>query len=77
MEFAIFISHLADNSLLHVIFSDPVVKADVDAMKIQLRNYSSQEIGKTIVYLNGTGEACRLQECNMGNLICDAVVRKQ
>ncbi|KAL8186223.1 UNVERIFIED_CONTAM: hypothetical protein K2H54_066268 [Gekko kuhli] len=53
---------------------DAEVKAQVDVMRVQLNNFSSQEIGKTIVYLNGTSEACRFQECNMGNLICDAVV---
>uniref|UniRef100_G1KR52 Snake venom 5'-nucleotidase n=2 Tax=Anolis carolinensis TaxID=28377 RepID=G1KR52_ANOCA len=53
---------------------DPIVKAEVDKMKVELRNFSSKEIGKTIVYLNGTSQACRFQECNMGNLICDAVV---
>ncbi|XP_007427924.1 5'-nucleotidase [Python bivittatus] len=53
---------------------DPAVKAEIDRLKIQLQNFSSQEIGKTIVYLNGTTHACRFQECNMGNLICDAVV---
>ncbi|XP_015264873.1 PREDICTED: 5'-nucleotidase [Gekko japonicus] len=53
---------------------DAEVRAQVDVMRVQLNNYSSQEIGKTIVYLNGTSEACRFQECNMGNLICDAVV---
>ncbi|XP_063168612.1 5'-nucleotidase [Candoia aspera] len=53
---------------------DPAVKAEVNRMKIQLQNFSSQEIGKTVVYLNGTTQACRFQECNMGNLICDAVV---
>ncbi|KAF7246890.1 Snake venom 5'-nucleotidase [Varanus komodoensis] len=53
---------------------DPAVKAEVESMKLQLQNFSSQEIGKTIVYLNGTSQACRFRECNMGNLICDAVV---
>ncbi|XP_054856548.1 5'-nucleotidase [Eublepharis macularius] len=53
---------------------DAEVKAQVDMLRVQLNNFSSQEIGKTIVYLNGTSEACRIQECNMGNLICDAVV---
>ncbi|XP_026581084.1 snake venom 5'-nucleotidase-like [Pseudonaja textilis] len=43
-------------------------------MKDQLQSYSSQVIGRTIVYLNGTTHACRFHECNLGNLICDAVV---
>ncbi|KAG8147587.1 putative Venom 5'-nucleotidase protein, partial [Naja naja] len=53
---------------------DPAVKAEISRMKVQLQNYSSQEIGRTIVYLNGTTHACRFHECNLGNLICDAVV---
>uniref|UniRef100_A0A194AS98 Snake venom 5'-nucleotidase n=1 Tax=Micrurus tener TaxID=1114301 RepID=A0A194AS98_9SAUR len=53
---------------------DPAVKAEVSRMKVQLQKYSKQEIGKTIVYLNGTTHACRFHECNLGNLICDAVV---
>uniref|UniRef100_A0A8D0H4L0 Snake venom 5'-nucleotidase n=1 Tax=Sphenodon punctatus TaxID=8508 RepID=A0A8D0H4L0_SPHPU len=53
---------------------DPVLRADVDEMRKQLNNFSSQEIGKTIVYLNGTSQACRVRECNMGNLICDAMI---
>uniref|UniRef100_A0A8D0DVU1 Snake venom 5'-nucleotidase n=1 Tax=Salvator merianae TaxID=96440 RepID=A0A8D0DVU1_SALMN len=53
---------------------DPAMKAEVERWKINLQNFSSQELGKTIVYLNGTSQACRFQECNMGNLICDAVV---
>lgn len=31
-------------------------------------------MGKTIVYLNGSSQSCRFRECNMGNLICDAMV---
>nr|XP_056712167.1 5'-nucleotidase [Euleptes europaea] len=53
---------------------DAKVKAEVDTMRVELNKFFSKEIGKTIVYLNGTSEACRLQECNMGNMICDAVV---
>uniref|UniRef100_A0A194APR8 Snake venom 5'-nucleotidase n=1 Tax=Sistrurus tergeminus TaxID=8757 RepID=A0A194APR8_SISTE len=56
------------------ISEDQDIKAEVNKMKIQLHNYSSQEIGKTIVYLNGTTQACRFHECNLGNLICDAVI---
>ncbi|XP_032661145.1 5'-nucleotidase isoform X2 [Chelonoidis abingdonii] len=53
---------------------DEVLKEEVDKWKIQLNNFSSQVIGKTIVYLNGTSQACRFQECNLGNLICDAMI---
>ncbi|XP_053566466.1 5'-nucleotidase [Bombina bombina] len=53
---------------------DPVLLAEVNKWKEQLSNYSSQEIGKTLVYLNGSSLECRNRECNMGNLICDAMV---
>jgi len=33
-----------------------------------------QVIGKTRVLLDGDSKSCRRQECNMGNLICDALL---
>lgn len=59
------------------ILLDPSIKADVDSWKVKLANYSSQFVGKTLVYLNGTFEECRFRECNLGNLICDAMVSHQ
>uniref|UniRef100_A0A672K2Y9 5'-nucleotidase n=1 Tax=Sinocyclocheilus grahami TaxID=75366 RepID=A0A672K2Y9_SINGR len=53
---------------------DPVIQAEVDAWRKNLANYSSQYVGQTLVYLNGTFEECRFRECNLGNLICDAMV---
>ncbi|KAJ8366529.1 hypothetical protein AAFF_G00350830, partial [Aldrovandia affinis] len=54
---------------------DPGVLAEVEEWKRNLANYSSQYVGQTLVYLNGTFEECRFRECNLGNLICDAMVR--
>ncbi|KAM4693320.1 5'-nucleotidase [Discoglossus pictus] len=53
---------------------DPNVLAKVNQWKEQLSNYSAQEIGKTLVFLNGSSLECRNRECNMGNLICDAMI---
>ncbi|KAM9339706.1 snake venom 5'-nucleotidase-like [Symphorus nematophorus] len=53
---------------------DPEVLADVEKWKINLASYSAQVVGKTLVFLNGTAEECRFRECNLGNLICDAMV---
>lgn len=50
------------------------VQAEVDTWRKNLANYSSQYVGQTLVYLNGTTEECRFRECNLGNLICDAMV---
>ncbi|KAI4899627.1 hypothetical protein NFI96_001498 [Prochilodus magdalenae] len=52
---------------------DPDIKAQVDSWKGNLANYSSQYVGRTLVYLNGTFEECRFRECNLGNMICDAM----
>uniref|UniRef100_A0A673KT77 5'-nucleotidase n=1 Tax=Sinocyclocheilus rhinocerous TaxID=307959 RepID=A0A673KT77_9TELE len=61
---------LLDNSTA----PDPVIQAEVDAWRKNLANYSAQHVGQTLVYLNGTFEECRFRECNLGNLICDAMV---
>lgn len=53
---------------------DPVIKADINQWRIKLDNYSTQELGRTIVYLDGSTQTCRFRECNMGNLICDAMI---
>uniref|UniRef100_A0A3B5KF59 5'-nucleotidase n=1 Tax=Takifugu rubripes TaxID=31033 RepID=A0A3B5KF59_TAKRU len=53
---------------------DPDVLAEVEEWKKNLANYSSQLVGKTLVFLDGTNPMCRFGECNLGNLICDAMV---
>ncbi|XP_049459033.1 snake venom 5'-nucleotidase-like isoform X2 [Epinephelus fuscoguttatus] len=53
---------------------DPDVLADVEEWKKGLANYSTQVVGNTLVFLNGTRVECRFGECNLGNLICDAMV---
>ncbi|XP_069867074.1 5'-nucleotidase [Dipodomys merriami] len=53
---------------------DPTIKADINRWRLKLDNYSTQALGKTIVYLDGTTQSCRFRECNMGNLICDAMI---
>lgn len=59
---------------MFIFLPDPTIKADINKWRVKLDNYSSQELGKTIVYLNGSSQSCRFRECNMGNLICDAMV---
>lgn len=54
---------------------DAGVLADIKEWRKSLASYSSQYVGQTLVYLNGTFEECRYRECNLGNLICDAMVR--
>ncbi|KAM7375931.1 hypothetical protein PAMP_005692 [Pampus punctatissimus] len=53
---------------------DPDILADIKEWKKDLAQYSSQYVGQTLVYLNGTFEECRFRECNLGNMICDAMI---
>ncbi|TNM95371.1 hypothetical protein fugu_016454 [Takifugu bimaculatus] len=53
---------------------DPDILAEVNRWKKDLAQYSSQYVGQTLVYLNGTFEECRFRECNLGNLICDGMI---
>ncbi|XP_060686978.1 5'-nucleotidase isoform X2 [Hemiscyllium ocellatum] len=56
------------------IAQDKVLLADVNSWKKALASFGKEYIGKTLVYLNGTREECRNRECNMGNLICEAMI---
>lgn len=55
---------------------DPEVLAEVEEWRRSLANYSSQLVGRTLVFLEGSSRVCRWAECNLGNLICDAMVSK-
>ncbi|XP_014909960.1 5'-nucleotidase [Poecilia latipinna] len=53
---------------------DMAVLAEVEAWKQNLTSFTGRVVGKTLVFLNASQSACRFQECNLGNLICDAMV---
>lgn len=61
---------LLDSSIVQ----DPGVLADVEEWKKNLANFSAKVVGSTLVFLNGTTGECRFRECNLGNLICDAMI---
>jgi 5'-nucleotidase len=58
---------------------DGTVEADADMtaliedMREPLGDFLSESIGRTDVYLEGAEEVCRFEECNLGNLIADAL----
>ncbi|CAL8312143.1 unnamed protein product [Lota lota] len=53
---------------------DQSVVGEVQTWRQNLTVYSSKVVGKTLVFLNGSFEECRFRECNLGNLICDAMI---
>ncbi|CAH1233390.1 NT5E [Branchiostoma lanceolatum] len=50
--------------------------AEVLELKQEMANLTNQEAGRTHVFLEGRREVCRRQECNLGNVITDAMVRQ-
>jgi 5'-nucleotidase len=55
---------------------DPEILADAQAFNEPLEDLRSQITGSASVDLNGDRATCRFEECNMGNLITDAVLWK-
>ncbi|XP_056419231.1 5'-nucleotidase [Hyla sarda] len=53
---------------------DSELLVEINKWREQLNAFSAQEIGKTLVFLNGSSLECRFRECNLGNLICDAMI---
>ncbi|KAI8513902.1 5'-nucleotidase [Branchiostoma belcheri] len=62
---------LLDNSVP----KDPDVLEMVTDLKERL-NHTKEVIGRTNVFLQGVYETCTVMECNMGNLITDAMVHQ-
>ncbi|CAH1248466.1 NT5E [Branchiostoma lanceolatum] len=62
---------LLDNSVP----KDPDVLEVVSNLKKKL-NHTKEVIGRTNVFLQGVYETCTVMECNMGNLITDAMVHQ-
>ncbi len=55
---------------------DPEVAAEVAKRAKPIEELKSQIIGETLVDLVGDRSVCRFAECNMGNLITDAILWK-
>ena len=53
---------------------DPAIRARVQEMSVPLEELRGEVVGVTSVDLNGDRSACRFYECNMGNLVADAML---
>ncbi|KAJ8712223.1 hypothetical protein PYW07_005065 [Mythimna separata] len=51
---------------------DPELLATVNKYRKDMDRINNEAVGTSLVYLNETG--CRLRECNLGNLIADAML---
>jgi 5'-nucleotidase/UDP-sugar diphosphatase len=59
--------------LSHFITPDAGVSAEVEALAEPIAAMSAQVIGQSSIYLEGDRTVCRAAECNLGNLITDAM----
>lgn len=55
---------------------DPAIAAEIASWSIEIDQSVKEVVGKTHVFLNGTQEQCRINECNLGNLYTDAMVHQ-
>jgi 5'-nucleotidase len=63
-----------DNILMsRYIPADPQMQALIAELAAPLEELTAQPIGQTSVYLDGDRDECRSAECNMGNLVADAI----
>ena len=59
--------------LSHYITPDPTISALVGKLYAPIAALTKDVIGKSTVYLEGDRKICRTQECNLGNLLTDAM----
>ena len=50
--------------------------AEINRWNEQVVSATKEVIGKTHVFLDGTRQSCRNKECNLGNLLTDAILWK-
>lgn len=55
---------------------DPTVRAFVEALAVPLQAQINQKIGEAAVDLDGGSAACRFGECNLGDVIADAMIEQ-
>ncbi|PSN34309.1 Protein 5NUC, partial [Blattella germanica] len=58
----------------HNINQDPFILHELKKWERNMSDLAQQPVGQTKVLLDGTGIRCRLEECNMGNLVTDAYI---
>lgn len=59
--------------LSRYIAPDPDMQAVVDELRVPIAELRGEEIGESAVFLVGDRAVCRAEECNLGNLITDAM----
>ena len=53
-----------------------MILEELKPWKAQVQAIISETLGRTFVFLDGNRLSCRMRECNLGNLITDAVIHQ-
>lgn len=56
------------------IAEDPEVLAEINEWAVAIRGLGTEPIGTSHVFLDGDRSSCRLNECNLGNMLTDAFI---
>ncbi len=59
--------------LSRYITPDPDMTKLVDELRVPISTLTKQDIGETSVFLVGDRKVCRVEECNLGNFVADAM----
>lgn len=54
--------------------TDPETLSEINEWGEAVRQSSDAVVGDTLVHLDGGRESCRLRECNLGNVVTDAML---
>ncbi|XP_020284109.1 protein 5NUC-like [Pseudomyrmex gracilis] len=70
------ITHIEGNPILvdSSVMEAEDVREMIRSMRKPIDDLEHEVVGKTRVFLDGDSKNCRRRECNMGNLICDALI---
>lgn len=72
------ITHYEGNPVLldNTVPKDPEVEGTVQSLLPQIEALKTELVGSTHVHLDGDRFVCRVEECNLGNLICDGMLQQ-
>lgn len=67
-----FLRYFSDTKQL---FQAKDVLTELDKWRPEIESIKTKIVGSTKVFLNGDSKFCRREECNLGNLITDAMIK--
>ncbi|XP_071831246.1 snake venom 5'-nucleotidase-like isoform X2 [Apostichopus japonicus] len=70
------VTHYSGNPVVldHTVEEDPETLSEINEWGEAVRQSSDAVVGDTLVHLDGGRESCRLRECNLGNVVTDAML---